>query len=103
MEIETGLFYNSLLWGVPVLWLVVAATAFARGLRVSAALVVVSAAASLAQPILFFAGYSLPTDWQTSSGPLLPAQRVAWVAEYVLPVVSFLGLLLGYVYAMRRT
>jgi hypothetical protein len=102
MEIETGLLYNSLLWGSPVLWLVVAATAFARGMRVSAALVAVSAAASLTQPILFFAGYSLPTDWETNPSSLMPAQRVAWVAEYVLQVVTFLALLLGYVYAIRR-
>lgn len=103
METESGLFYNSLVWGVPVLWLVVAAIAFVRGLRISALLVAVSAIASLAQPILFNAGYSLPSDWQTNQGSLLPAQQVAWVAEYVLPVVSFLGLLLGYVYATRRT
>jgi hypothetical protein len=103
METESGLFYNSLVWGVPVLWLIVAAIAFGRGVRVSALLVAVSAIASLAQPILFNAGYSLSADWQTSQGPLLPVQQVAWFAEYVLPVVSFFGLLLGYVYAVRRT
>lgn len=103
METESSLFYSCLVWGVPAIWIAVAALAFVRGSRVSAALVALSALASLVQPILFSAGYALPTDWQTIPGPLLPSQRVAWVAEYALPVVSFLGLLLGYIYAMRRT
>jgi hypothetical protein len=103
METESSLFYSCLVWGAPALWLTVAALAFSRGLRLSASLVALSSLASLAQPILFSAGYSLPTDWQTIPGPLLHAQKVAWVAEYMLPVISFLGLLLGYVYATRRT
>ena len=101
MESESNMLLNNLLtWGVPVLWVLIAIFSYFRGLHRSAICIAIAGIASLAEPILFYAGYSLPTDWVTQSEPLQPSQYLAWLAQYVLPIVGVLGLFVGYLLAV---
>ncbi len=96
------LLNDILIWVVPILWIFISIFSFLRGFRGSACFIAIAGIASLLEPILFYAGYSLPTDWTTQSTPFQPVHYVAWFAQYVLPVIGVLGLLIGYLLAVSH-
>jgi len=102
MEVDSGLFNSLLTWGAPLLRLTIAVLAFQRGKQESGFFVGLAAVAAFLQPVLFYTGYGLPTDWIVQQEALTWHQWVGWIGEYVLPVVSMLGLVFGYGLLLRR-
>jgi hypothetical protein len=102
MDYETGFFYQSMTWGIPLVWIAGAIFAFRNGKRVSGWLIVFSAFTAILESILFYEGYALPTDWQTKAEAFSIAEMIGWFAQHVLPVLGFISLFAGYIVAVRK-